>query len=170
MLPPKVQMNVTRWVQMDVTRGRVRFPLFLPPFIMEKPDAIRLRRQVQSLSKRGLSVSEIARRLGVSRLFVRTWKHAKDPTADERGWVKGKKRKYTDDHEQHVITTRDRAEEGFFSERMRFRGPSVMTFPSISSSAHSSLTDAASLIERKRKDDRSTCSTLSASSKRSGRR
>lgn len=112
---------------MNVTRGEGNiYPFSSPHFIMEKSDAIRLRKQVQSLAKRGLSVSEIARRLDVSRLFVRTWKDAKDPTADQRGWAKGKKRKYNDDHEQHVLVTRDKAEQGFFSVRTRSKTPSAM--------------------------------------------
>lgn len=82
---------------------------------MEKSDAIRLRREIQSLAKRGLSASEIARRLGVSRPFVHRWKDAKDPTADERGWVKGRKRKYTEQQEQDVLAVRTEAEKEFFS-------------------------------------------------------
>jgi transposase len=87
---------------------------FFPSFIMEKSDAIRLRREIRSLAKRGLSVSEIARRLGVSRPFVYHWKDAKDPTADERGWIKGRKRKYTDEQERDVLAVRTEAEKGFF--------------------------------------------------------
>jgi len=171
MLPGKVQIDVTRGVQMNVTRswGSI-LPFLFPHFPMEKSDAIRLRIQVQSLAKQGLSVSEIARRLAVSRLFVRTWKDAKDPTVDQRGWVKGQKRKYTRAQEQKVLKTRDKAEEGFFLERMRSTRPSVMRSLSTSSSARSSRTVAASLIARKRKDDRNICSTRSASSKRLERR
>lgn len=146
------------------------FLFFFPTSLMKKSDAIRLRVQVQTLAKQGLPVSEIARRLGVSRLFVRTWKDAKDPTADERGWVKGKKRTYTDDHEQHVLVTRDKAEQGFFSVRTRSNRPSVMTSHCTSSSARCKLTVEANLIARKRKDDQSTCSTLSVSSEQSARR
>ena len=110
-------------------QGEGTISLFsFPRFIMEKSDAIRLRKQVQSLARRGLSVSEIARRLDVSRLFVRTWKDAKDPTADQRGWTKGKKRKYSDDHERRVLTTRDKAEQGFFSVLMRYRIPSATMY------------------------------------------
>lgn len=105
---------------MNVTSlgGRIT-PFSSPLFIMEKSDAIRLRKQVQSLAKRGLSVSEIARRLNVSRLFVRTWKHAKDPTEDQRGWVKGRKRKYNEQQEKDVLAARTEAEKEFFSARMR---------------------------------------------------
>ena len=86
---------------------------------MEKADAIRLRREIQSLAKRALSVSEIARRLGVSRPFVSRWKDGKDPTADQRGWVKGRKRTYTERQEQDVLAARDDAEKGFFLVLMR---------------------------------------------------
>lgn len=82
---------------------------------MEKSDAIRLRKQVQSIARRGHSISEIARRLGVSRPFVHRWKDAKDPAADERGWVKGKKRKYTEKQEKDVLAARTEAEKDFFS-------------------------------------------------------
>ena len=149
---------------MNVTslRGRIS-PFFFPHFPMEKSDAIRLRKQVQSLAKRGYSVSEIARRLGVSRLFVRTWNNAKDPTADERGWVKGKKRKYTDEQERCILDARTEAEQGFFSVRTNLRGNSVTASPSISFIAPFVHTDAPNHTARKRKVARSTCSTRSAS-------
>jgi len=147
---------------MNVTKGRVSFLLFLfSLFTMKKSDIIRLRIQVQTLAKQGHSVSEIARRLTVSRLFVRTWKDAKDPTADDRGWEKGKKRKYNDENEQKVLTTRDTAEQGFFSERRRFRTPSVMMFPSTSSNAPCRRTVVPNHTERRRKGVRNTCSTRS---------
>lgn len=112
---------------MNVTRGEGSIcSFFFPHFIMEKPDAIRLRKQVQSLARRGLSVSEIARRLDVSRLFVRIWKDAKDPTADQRGWMKGKKRKYTETQEQRVLGAREKAEQGFFSAHTRSKTPLAM--------------------------------------------
>lgn len=90
--------------------------LFLPPNFMDKSDAIRLRKQVRSFAQQGLSVSEIARRLGVSRIFVRRWKDIVDPTTDKRGWVTGKKRKYTDAQERQVLDARSDAEKEFFSE------------------------------------------------------
>jgi transposase len=88
---------------------------FFPSFSMEKFDAIRLRQEIWSLSRRGLSASEIARRLGVSRPFVYRWKDAEDPTADDRGWIKGRKRKYTDEQERDVLAARTEAEKEFFS-------------------------------------------------------
>lgn len=92
---------------------------FSPSFIMEKSDAIRLRREIQTLTKKGISVSEIARRLGVSRPFVHRWKDAKDPTEDQRGWVKGRKRKYTGQQEKDVLAARMEAEKEFFLVRTR---------------------------------------------------
>lgn len=156
---------------MNVTSlgGRIA-PFSFPPFIMEKSDAIRLRKQVQSLSKRKLSVSEIARRLNVSRLFVRTWKDAKDSTADGRGWVKGRKRKYNDRQEKDVLAARTEAEKEFFSVHTHSHKNSMTTSPSISFIAPSARTVDPNPTARKRRDDRSTCSTRSVSSKQSERR
>lgn len=109
-------MNVYTWGQINV----YTIPLtFSPSFIMEKSDAIRLRRDIQTLTKKGISISEIARRLGVSRPFVHRWKDAKDPTADQRGWVKGRKRKYTGRQEEDVLAARTEAEKEFFSALTR---------------------------------------------------
>lgn len=105
---------------------RLHSMFILSPTSMKKLDAIRLRKQVQSLAQRKLSASTIARRLGVSRPFVHRWKDADDPTVDQRGWAKGKKRKYTDAQETNVLAARDEAEQGFFSAHRRFRKRSVM--------------------------------------------
>lgn len=96
---------------------------------MKKSDAIRLRKQVRSLARKGLSISAIARHLGVSRLFVRTWKDAENPVEDERGWTKGNKRKYTAAQEQRVLAARDEAEQEFFSVRMPSRRNCMKMFP-----------------------------------------
>lgn len=86
---------------------------------MKKIDAIRLRRKVHKLVKQGMPATRIARKLGVSRPFVHQWRDATDPTQDQRGWEKGKKREYTDQHEQHVLDARAEAEQEFFSDLMR---------------------------------------------------
>lgn len=91
---------------------------FYPISNMNKPDAIRLRRKVQKLARQGMPAARIARELGVSRPFVHQWRNATDPTQDQRGWEKGRKREYTDQHEQHVLDARAEAEQGFFSDRM----------------------------------------------------
>lgn len=94
------------------------FHISFPVQHMKKSDSLRFRKRVQSFAKKGCSVSFIARELGVSRKFVRRWKDVDDATKDDRGWQKGKKRKYTDAQEQKILAARDEAEEGFFSEHM----------------------------------------------------
>lgn len=136
---------------------------------MKKSDAIRLRKQVQALAKKGLSVSAIARKLGVSRLFVRTWKDADDPAQDKRGWKEGRKRKYTDEQEQCVVDARNDADvnEDFFSERRpshrRFR---ENNFRWILLKEQCANTNKRRSHRRKRKEDRSICYTPFSSFRR----
>ena len=88
-----------------------------PSFIMKKSDAIRLRAQVQKCFKKGMPIAKIARKLGVSRPFVYQWKDVDNIQEDKRGWIKGKKRKYTDMQEQKVVDQRKEDVKGFFSDR-----------------------------------------------------
>lgn len=86
-----------------------------PPFIMKKQDAIRLRKQVQDCKKKGMPVAKIAQKLGVSRPFVYLWMDAQT-TEDQRGWKKGRKRKYTDEQETKIVEKRKELSDKFFSE------------------------------------------------------
>jgi len=136
---------------------------------MKKSDAIRLRKQVQSLSKKGLSVSAIARKLGVSRLFVRKWKDIDDPTKDQRGWKEGCKRKYTNDQEQCVVDARNEADENeeFFSEQEQYyKNFQGNNSPWISSKEQCESINKPNLRRRKKKEDRSICFTLQSSFQR----
>jgi transposase len=90
---------------------------FFPPFIMNKKESLRLRKQVQNCFKKDMPIAKTARRLGVSRPFVYQWKEADNPKEDKRGWTKGRKRKYTDAQEDKVVQKRKEDEEGFFSGR-----------------------------------------------------
>ena len=127
---------------------------------MQKSDAIRLRVQVQSLAKEGLSVSSIACRLCVSRLFVRRWKAAIDVSIDARGWEKGKKRKYTTEQEECVLSARMKAEKGFFLEHRVFRQQWKKKYPYHSSNGLSMHMEKVSIIRKNKKADHSTCCIL----------
>ena len=85
---------------------------------MKKPDAIRLRKKVQDCSKQGMPVAKIAQTLGVSRPFVYQWMDA-ETIEDQRGWKKGKKRKYTDEQEKNIVEKRKELSVKFFSEERR---------------------------------------------------
>jgi transposase len=81
---------------------------------MNKNQAIQLRKRVQFYVKQGMKKSAIARKLNVSRPFIDKWINSSDANEDNRGWEKGKKRKYTDEQEQEVIQKRNELGKGFF--------------------------------------------------------
>ena len=82
---------------------------------MKKSDAMRLRKQIQTCAKQGMPVAKIARKFSVSRPFVYAWMDEKT-TEDNRGWKKGKKRKYTDEQEGKIVEKRKELGDKFFSE------------------------------------------------------
>ena len=61
-----------------------------------------------------MPVAKIARKFSVSRPFVYAWMNEKT-TEDERGWKKGKKRKYTDEQEENIVEKRKELGDKFFS-------------------------------------------------------
>ena len=81
---------------------------------MNKEQMIQLRKKVQFYASQGMKNTYIARKLGVSRDFVIKWKNKENVNEDNRGWKKGKKRKYTDKQEQKVVRKRKELENEFF--------------------------------------------------------
>lgn len=78
---------------------------------------IELRKKVQKYAKQGMKKMKIAQLLGVSRKFVGEWYDTeKNPEKDERGWKKGKLRKFTKEQEENVIKIRKKREPHFFLE------------------------------------------------------
>lgn len=61
--------------------------------------------------------SKIARAIGVSRPFIHKWVRNKNrPVTDDcRGWPKGKRRFYTDQEEERIISLREELEKGLFT-------------------------------------------------------
>lgn len=104
---------------MNVYTSPVSF-YFFPNFSMKKSDAVRLRKQIQNSAKQGMPIAKIARKFGVSRPFVYAWMNEKI-TDDQRGWKKGKKRKYTDEQEGKIVEKRKELSDKFFSEGKRFK-------------------------------------------------
>ena len=83
---------------------------------MAKAERIYLRKKVQEYSKNGMSDSDISRCLGVSRKFVKKWKEVptEELEAEQQGWKKGRKRRYSEKDEEKVVGKRKELEKHFF--------------------------------------------------------
>jgi len=85
---------------------------------MERTKAlvIRKRARVQQLAAQGLTKTEIAKRLLVSRPFIDKWLPRVDVTTDRRGWRKGRLRVHTREERERIVSLRRVlvAEETFF--------------------------------------------------------
>jgi transposase len=86
---------------------------------MNKEQMIQLREKVKLYAGQGMKNTSIAKKLNVSRDFVIKWKNKKDIKEDNRGWEKGRKRKFTNKQERQVIKKRKELESGFFSGQPR---------------------------------------------------
>ena len=86
---------------------------------MNKEQMIQLREKVQFYAKRGMKKTAIANKLGVSRPFIDKWISSPDIKKDNRGWEKGRKRKFTNKQEKRVIKKRKELESGFFLDQPR---------------------------------------------------
>jgi transposase len=79
-----------------------------------KEEFVLLRKQVKECVLKGLNNSEISRRLGVTRDFVIKWRKGKDISKDKRGWINGRKRKYSENQEREIIEKRKSLQETAF--------------------------------------------------------
>jgi transposase len=92
----------------------------------EKKDLIRIRKKVNYMYfNRNLSKRKIADRVGMSRNFVNKWTQSEnqDMTEDQRGWPKGRRRKWDEKTEKRITQIRSYLKE---DEKEFYWGPTAI--------------------------------------------
>lgn len=80
------------------------------------------RKAVKELKAKHLNKTQIQRKLAVSADFVRKWWETDEINTDHRGWVKGKRRVYTQDDVHRVLLIR----EQLVKKKAIFYGPDAV--------------------------------------------